>query len=64
MDQIGPNKPNWTELARLNRPRLTVWTKLDQIDQSGLNGPNGPSRTGLTKVDRMGLNGSNQLRID
>ena len=56
MDQIGSNRPKWT-----------VWAKLDGIDQSGLNGPNGSNwteveeigqnilnMTELTKVDRMG----------
>ena len=40
MDQIGSNRPKWTEL-----------TKLDRIDRSGLNGPYGLNMTELTKVD-------------
>ena len=52
MDQIGSNRCNWTELAKLdridlggvNRPKSTVWTKLDRIDLIGPNWPIGPNR--------------------
>ena len=44
MNQIGPNRPNWTELV-----------KLDRIDLSGLYGPNRPNWTELAKLDRIDL---------
>ena len=59
MDQIGPNRPNWTELAN-----QTEQTQVDHINQIGPNRlkwteSNGPNRTELTKVDRMDKTGPN-----
>ena len=56
MNQIGTNRPKWT-----------VWTKVDRIDRSGLNGPYGLDGTEWTNVDRMdymGLNGPKWTKLD